>query len=72
MTTNNKIIQRTTPITHPAMIPTGEPSSSLPVCASGVLITVLVTDVIIPLALDTAEVAEVAVLVSVVNTIVVM
>ena len=64
ITTNNKVIQRTTPITHPAMMPTNELSSSLPLCVSAAAVIVLNTDVITLLLLvDTTEVVEVAVLV---------
>ena len=54
MTTNNKTIQRTTPITHPAMIPTDEPSSLL--CVSVAAVTALDVDVIILVLLDTTVV----------------
>ena len=81
MTTNSKIIQRTTPTTHPAMIPTDEPSSSLLLCAPVAAVIVLDIDTIMLLGdtnvavavivslLDVTEVVGVAVAVSLVDAI---
>ena len=44
MTTNNRITKKTTPIIHPAIIPTDEPSSSLLLCASDAPVIVLEVD----------------------------
>ena len=69
MTTNNKIIQRTTPITHPAMIPTDEPSSSLLPCAPAAPDIVLDIDSILLLVDTNVAVAAVVSLVNVIEVI---
>ena len=60
MTTNNKVIQRTTPTTHPAMIPTDEPSSSLLLCAPVVAVIVSDINAEILLPVDTTVVIAVS------------
>ena len=69
MTTNSKIIQRTTPITHPAIIPTDDPSSSLLLCAPAVSVIVLDIDAIILLVDTNVAVAVVVSLVDVIEVV---
>ena len=68
---NNTVIQRMTPITDPAMIPTEEPPPlSLTLCAtdtSGVSEVVVV--IVVVSLVDTIEVVVVTVVVSLVDTI---
>ena len=61
MITNNKVIQRTTPIIAPAMIPTDEPPSSLLPCALAAAGTVFDIDAIILLLVDNTVGAPVVV-----------
>ena len=42
MTTNNKIMQKATPIIAPMMIPRGMPSLSLPLCISAATVADIV------------------------------
>ena len=76
MTTNNKVIQRVTPITHPTMMPAGEPSSSLLLCVSAAPVILIDIDVVILLVInvvglliDVTEVVGVAVAASLVDFI---
>ena len=75
MTTNNKVIQRTTPIIHPTMIPTDEILSSLILCAPDrdAMILVMVDDieivgvVVVASLVDATEVVGATVVVSLVD-----
>ena len=67
ITTNSKVIQRARPITHPAMIPTGEPSSSLLPRVPATTVNVVDNDAIVLVLVDIT--VDIAIAVSLVDVI---